>query len=80
MCNWSDEKELSDINFERLKKVLVYMKNCLINFDMYLTADSLTDTNIIITGLNNITLRKVHVKPYGYDKKYTWCPPWCQSF
>ena len=24
----------------------------------------------IITGLNNITLRKVNVKPYGYDTMY----------
>ena len=26
--------------------------------------------NSIITGSNNITLRKVNVKPYGFDKMY----------
>ena len=37
---------------------------------MYLTVDSLTDINNIITGSNNITLRKVNAKSYGYDKMY----------
>ena len=37
---------------------------------MYLTVDSLIKTNNIITGSNNITLRKVNVKPYGFDKMY----------
>ena len=60
------EKELSDINFERLKNALVYIKNNLIDSDdnMYLNVDSLIDINNVITGSNNITLRK----PRGYDK------------
>ena len=33
----------------------------------YLTVDSLINMNSIITGLNNITLQKISVKPYGYD-------------
>ena len=37
---------------------------------MYLTVDLLIYINNIITGSNNITLRKVNVKPYGYDKMY----------
>ena len=37
---------------------------------MHLTVDSLIDINNIITGSNNITLRKVHVKPHGYDILY----------
>ena len=37
---------------------------------MYLTDDLLIETNNIITGSNNITLRKVNVKPYGFDKMY----------
>ena len=45
------ENKLSDIEFERLKRLLVDIKN-------------------IITGSNNITLRKVNNKPYGYDKMY----------
>ena len=38
--------------------------------DMYLNVDSLIDMNNIITGSNNITLRKVNVQPYGCDKMY----------
>ena len=51
------EKELSDINFKRLKKA--YIKNNLIDSDnkMYLTVDSLTDINNIINGLNNFTIK-----------------------
>ena len=66
------ETEFNDINFERLKKELAYIKNNLIDSDnsMYLTVNSLTDIKNIITGLNNITLIKVNVKPYGYDKMY----------
>ena len=37
---------------------------------MCLTVDSLIEINNIITGSNNITLRKVNVKPYEFDKKY----------
>ena len=37
---------------------------------MYLTVDSLVEINNIISGSNNITLRKVNVKPYGFDKVY----------
>ena len=50
-------KELSDINFQRMKNTLVYIKNNLIDSDdnMYLTADSLTDLNNITTSSKNIT-------------------------
>ena len=37
---------------------------------MYLTVDSLIAINCITTDSINITLRKVSVKPYGYDKMY----------
>ena len=58
---FTSEKELSDINFERLKKSAIYIK--IIDFDdMYLAVDSLIDINNITTGLNNITLGKVNVK------------------
>ena len=48
------------------------MKNNLIDSDnnMYLTVDSLIDINNIITGLNNIILRKGNVKPHECDKIY----------
>ena len=35
-----------------------------------MTVDSLIDINIIISLLNNFILRKVSVKPYGWDKIY----------
>ena len=35
---------------------------------MYLTVNSLLQINKIITGLNDVTLRKVNIWPYGYDK------------
>ena len=55
-----------------MQEALVYIKNNLIDTDsgMYLTVNSLIETNNIITGSNNITLKKVNVKPYGYDKMY----------
>lgn len=65
------EKKLSDINFERLKKALTYKSNKLIDSDddMYLTAaDSLIDIKNIITGSNNIFLRKGNVQPCGHEK------------
>ena len=51
---------------------MVYIENDLIDSDggMYLTDDLLIETNNVITGSNNITLRKVNVKPYGFDKMY----------
>ena len=50
------EKELSDINFERL----MYIKDNLIDSDsIYLTVDSLINSRNIITSSNNVTLRKV---------------------
>ena len=35
---------------------------------MYLTVDSLIEINKVITDSNNINLRKVNVKTYGFDK------------
>ena len=35
-----------------------------------LTVDSLIEINDIITNSNNVTLRKVNVKPYGFDKMH----------
>ena len=64
------EKELSDINFESLEKVLICIENNLIDSDdnMYLNVDSSIAINNITTGSNVNTLRKVNFKPYGYDK------------
>ena len=59
----ASEKELHDVNFERLNNKLVYIINIFINSEnnMYLTVDSLININDIITGLKNITPRKVNV-------------------
>ena len=64
------EKEFTEINYKRLKKALVFIKSNLIGTDggMYLTVDSLIEIHNIITGSNNITLRKVNAKPCGFDK------------
>ena len=61
---------MSDINFEKLKITFAYIKNNLIDYDdsIYLTVDSLIDTYNVITGSNNITLRKVNARPCGYYK------------
>ena len=50
---------MSDINFERLKSLLVYIKNNLIDSEdnMNFTVDSLININNIITGSNNINVR-----------------------
>ena len=37
---------------------------------MYSTVDSLVETSTIITGSNNIALRKVDVKPYKFGNMY----------
>ena len=65
------KKEFTETNYKRLQKALVYIENNLIDSDssMYLTVDSLIEINNI-TGSNNITLRKVNVKSYGFDKMY----------
>ena len=47
-------------------------ENNLIDSDnnIYLTVDSLIEITNITTASNNITLRKVNVKPYRFDKMY----------
>ena len=53
----------------------MYIKNNLIDFadNMYLSVDSLIDTNNMVTGLN-ITKRKVNVKSCRHDKMYMNMP------
>ena len=66
------EKNFAKTNYKKIQKVLVYIENNLIDSDggMYLTVDSLIEINNIITGSNNITLRKFNLKSYGFDKMY----------
>ena len=63
------EKDLTDTSYKFLKEALGYIKNNLIHSDvnMYLKVDSLITINSKITCSNNITLRKVNLKPYGID-------------
>ena len=51
---------------------MVYLKNSLIDIDggIYIRVVSLIEINNITTVSNNITLRKVNVKPYGFNKMY----------
>ena len=51
---------------------MVYIKNSSIDTGggMYLSVNSLIEINTIITGSNNITLRKLNVKPYVFEKLY----------
>ena len=62
------EKVFPETNYKKLQKALVYIESNSIDSDVgrYLADDSLIEMNDIITGLNNITLRKVNVKPYDF--------------
>ena len=66
------DREITDTNYERLEKTLVYIKNNSIDSDgnMHLTVDSFIKINSIITGLNNITLKKKLMKG---DTDLQWC-------
>ena len=66
------EKELTETTYKKLQEILVCTKNnfIFINSGMYLKVESLIETNNIIIGSNNISLRKVNLKPYRFDKMY----------
>ena len=51
-----------------MKDALEYRNKYLKNKDgnMFLTVDSLINLNNLITGSNNLELRKVNVRPAGY--------------
>ena len=70
-----------NINLRRSLPILIsqeyekqwFVKNNLIDSDgnMYLTFDSLINiNNNYIPSSNNINLRKVNIKPYGFDKMH----------
>ena len=56
-----EEKELSLLNFKRLRQALIYRNTELVTSDgdLLLTVDSLITLNNIITGSNNLFLRSV---------------------
>ena len=50
--------------------IVVIYKKIYWDSNIYLTDDSLIEKYSKITTLNNITLRKVNIKPYGFDRMY----------
>ena len=66
------KKQFVETEYQRLKKHWLISKNNLIdsNNNMYLKIGSLIKISNLILGSHNVTLRKVHVKPYGFDKMY----------
>ena len=64
------EKKFIETNYKRFQEALVYIKKILIDNDagMYLIVDYLIEISNMITGSNKITLRKVNVKPCGFNK------------
>ena len=68
------KKKFSNTYYEIFKKVMSYIENNLIDskYNMYLTSDSLTEINSILAGSNNITLKEVNAKRYGFDKMYLY--------
>ena len=55
-----------------MKDALEYRNKYLMNKDgnMFLTVDSLIHLNNLITGSNNLELRKVNIRPAGYYRSY----------
>ena len=51
---------------------MLYIEINLIDYHgrMYLIVESFIEINNIITGSNNVTLRKVNVREHGFDKMY----------
>ena len=68
----NEEKEMNEVNFSRMVKAYKYIQRELLttNGDLFLTVDSLTTLNNIITNSNSILLRQTNVKPAGYNKQY----------
>ena len=65
-------KVFTETNYKRLQRALVYTENNLIDSDggMYLILNSLIGINNKKTGSNKITLTKINVKPYEFDRMY----------
>ena len=65
-------KEFTETSYKRLQRALVYTENNLIDSDggMYLILNSLIGINNKKTGSNKITLTKINVKLYEFDRMY----------
>ena len=67
-----EEGELNDMNYYFMKNTVEYRNKYLVNKDgdMFLTVDSLIHLNNLITGSNNLELRKVNVRPAAYYTEF----------
>ena len=65
-------KEFTETSYKRLQRALVCTENNLIESDggMYLILNSLIGINNKKTGSNKITLTKINVKLYEFDRMY----------
>ena len=70
----NEEKEMTEDNFFRMVNAYKYIQTKLLTTegDLFLTVDSLITLNNIITNSNNFFLRRVNVKPAGYNKQYMY--------
>ena len=70
--NINIRKRIYWTSYKISQEALDYIKNNVTDSDggMYLSVDSSLKTNNMLTSCNNITLRKVNVKSYGFDKIY----------
>lgn len=67
-----EEKEMNEIDFNRLKTANEFKKRELLaqDGDLYLTIDSLITLNNYITNSDNLLLRQIDVKPAPRNKQY----------
>ena len=67
-----EDKEMNEINFNRLKTANEFKKRELLtqDGDLFLTIDSLITLNNYITNSDNLLLRQIDVKPALCNKQY----------
>ena len=67
-----EEKEMNEINFNRLKTANEFKKRELLtqDGDLFLTVDSLITLNNYIANSDNLLLRQIDVKPALRNKQY----------
>ena len=67
-----EEGEFNEVNLRRLKSAYIFRKTFLTtsNNSLYLTLDSLIETNNIILKKHNQNLRQTQIKPLGYNFQY----------
>ena len=67
-----EEGEFNEVNLRRLTSAYIFRKTFLTtsNNNLYLTLDSLIETNNIILKKHNQNLRQTQIKPLGYNFQY----------